>query len=199
MFQTRHSLSQSKRMINSLMRQNGVQRLCAYVWLRIKRRPGDPKFVARGMAVGMAVNFIPGIGIHLPIGLATCYLLKADYIAFFVGSSLANFATLPFFWLMMYRVGAVVIGRLPQNDGHIAKLSWDLLVNNPLEVLLPMCVGGLILGVAASTISYYMTYYAVKTYRQQRAVRSSQKLEDIAKAAAYGMVEDLQSHEPKND
>lgn len=199
MFKTRAAHSNTKRIINLVNKKNGISRLFSYVWLRIKRRPGDPKFVALGMAIGMAVNFIPGIGIHLPVGLFFCYMLRADYLAFLVGSSLANFATLPLFWLMTYRVGVAVIGRMPQHDGHIEKLSWDLLIDNPLGVFLPMCVGGFILGMVASIISYYITYYAVKTYQTQRAKHSSQKLEDIAQVAAYGMVEDPQVNEKQDN
>ena len=90
----------------------------------------------------------------------------------------------PFIWLTTFNIGHLILGT-EDKAGDLPELSLRLFVDAPistlLPVILPMAVGGLVIGIVMGVATYYPSLWAVQFYQKRRRV----KLER-AQAAADG-------------
>lgn len=181
MFVRREKLSSSKKLKLALSpSKKGFKRSLHYLLWRIKRLPGTPEYIARGFAIGVAVNFWPVLFTHLVIGYVTARLLKGDVLAMFIGTMLGNPWTFAMVYPVMYKIGKVLLGMNPHHHADkvgsletiwemIANVhSWQGFVTLVQEVFLPLGLGGFLLGLPCTMASYYLVRNMVRVYRAQR-------------------------------
>lgn len=153
----------------------GWKALGRYFLLKLRRSASDPHRVAMGMAIGMWANFlpVPGLGSGLSIGLA--WLMRANMMAAFLGQLVGNAWTMPIIWWICYKTGLLVFpltdnsigfGQLMANfNTEYVLENWRLLARS---VLLPIGVGGQILGIPLAIISYWLTHWEVRRFWAHR-------------------------------
>lgn len=152
------------------------RRIRSYYAHRMGRLPGTPYFIASGFASGAAVSFTPFLGFHILLGGLACWLLRGSFVAMLIGTVVGNPWTFPLIWLLIYYTGhwLMVICRLETGlatEGMPSELSFQMLRENPLELLLPMSVGCLPYVVLAWFASFYAVRRVVSGYRALRAER----------------------------
>jgi uncharacterized protein (DUF2062 family) len=165
----------------------GYRALCRWLLLKIIRQTQDEHKVALGAAIGMWVNFLPlpGLGGLSSIGLA--WALRANIPAAFIAQWPSNPWTFPLIWWVSYVFGRLII---PMPEGSISfgtlmhNFSWNYLGENWLAlmqgVMLPMTVGGQVLGIVLGIITYRIMYRQVGLFWDRRRARHA------ALAAAQG-------------
>lgn len=157
----------------------GWRRLIVYYRHRMGRLPGTAYFIAGGFAIGFGVSFTPFIGFHLLLGLALCWALRASVMGMVVGTVMGgNPWTFPFIWVGTYKLGLLLLGGQaggdlppPQHSGF----SFAALMDKPMELLLPMTLGSLPLGLAAALASFYAVRHAVRQYKQGARVKAPRR------------------------
>ena len=153
----------------------GILRLVTYYKYRIARLPGTPYYIAAGFATGVAVSFTPFVGIHTVIALLIAWLLRGSLIAVFLGIVVAgNPWILPFIWLSTYKLGQWMLGNTETRAATKAlhhQFTFSDLLSKPMELLLPMSLGCVPLGVAAWFISFYVVSNIVKRSKDARMER----------------------------
>mgnify|MGYP000919390923 CR=1 FL=1 len=174
LFRSREKPSLTERLRLAVWPRRSWSRSARYYRERIVRLSGSPHAVALGFASGVGVAFTPFFGIHVIMGVALAFVLRANLIAAALGTAVANPVTVPLIWAATYKLGSVIIGQPPVHDhSHmhegLALRSLDLL----WPVLKPMLAGALPLGLLAATIAYFLVFSAVRAFRAVRRSRTA--------------------------
>ena len=164
-----------------------------YILLKLRRSASDPHRVAMGVAIGMWANFLPLPGLGSSLSISFAYLLRANMLAAFIGQLVGNAWTMPIIWWVSYKVGLVVFpltdnsigfGELMRNFNITYVLeNWRILARS---VMLPVAMGGQILGVPLAVISYWVTHWEVKRFWTHRRQLKEARLPAQFKADIHG-------------
>jgi len=160
--------------------QKGWKRAFHYVLLRLKRLQGTPEYIARGFAIGVAINYWPILFTHLIFGFILCRMLKGNLISMFIGTLLGNPWTFAIVYPLSYKLGKVFLGLRPSHNltsldsaeeiwSRIWPVhSWDQLEIAFQDVILPMIIGGGLLAIPSALVGFYVVRNAIRVYRAQR-------------------------------
>lgn len=152
----------------------GWRRAIRYIMLRVQRMQGTPHAIAAGLASGAAVSFTPFMGFHVVTGMLIAILLRGSVIAAVFGTLIGNPWTFPLIWFGSYKLGLVVLD-IPVSDRLPEHLSLVYIFDHPAQILLPMSVGGMLLGFVAWIFTYYLARDLIVYYRKQRMRRLTRK------------------------
>ena len=181
----RSKIPLSRRIFNFFWPERGWRRLLSYYGHRLSRFSGSPHKVALGFAIGMSQSCSPLVGIHAPMAVGIAWTLGGNMIAAGLGSLvLGNPVIMPFMLGLSF-----YIGRHLTNLGHhtgvsMDHLGWADLIHKPLDILLPLTVGWLLLGMLLGLASYGPVKYLVTEMRAHRAARLAERREARAHAEA---------------
>lgn len=186
MFKRRKPLTKLQHIRELCWPSMGWRRSFRYVWLRIVRLSDSTHSISKGLAIGVAVAFNPLIGTHFVQSVLFAWLLRANVLCALVGTMAGNPWTYPFMWwagikfgsYLFYMIGLRASETLPHHlDFHVL---WDMLLHQPLRVLLPWTIGGFVLGFLSMPFTYLASYKLVKV---GKAARTKAKLYKIHKVA----------------
>lgn len=162
-----------------------------YIVLRLKRRPGSPEYIAKGFAIGVAINFWPILFTHFICGFVICRLIAADILAMFIGTMLGNPWTFAIVYPLMYKLGKTLLGMRPRHRAEsldsieeVWAQIWPIKSLDNLyfafhEIILPMMLGGFLLALPAGILGYYIARNAVRVYQAQRRRSLTRKFDDL--------------------
>ena len=201
MFRRRKPLSVFNQLRAVLWPARGFRRLFSYLFQRIIRLPGTPISIASGFASGVAASFTPFIGFHFLIGGAFAMLLRGNVLASAIGTFFGNPWTFIPIWLADYKVGLGVLHAMGYGD-NLRALTIDelgVILSSVLQfmslsgnvssselfvkveyVLMPMLIGGIVLGIIAWFVSFLLSLWAVKGWRIHRAKRLLKMVQNSA-------------------
>jgi uncharacterized protein (DUF2062 family) len=152
-------------------------------WL-IKLR-GSPEAIALGVAIGVFVAFTPTIGFQTVIALILATFLNANRPAAMVLVWITNPLTIPPCFAFTYWVGSLIWpGPSPASVSQVIRGSvaavarhdfWEMydqfatFVGMGRDVLIPLLVGGVVVGVTVGSVAYFLTLRSIRGYRRHRA------------------------------
>ncbi|WP_170984201.1 DUF2062 domain-containing protein [Rhodoligotrophos defluvii] len=161
--------------------RSGWRRALTYLWYRIVRISGTPHRIAVGIASGVFVSFTPFIGLHFLLAALIALALKGNVLASAIGTVVGNPLTFPLIWMTSYNIGMKLLGRTPSKavaDTSPPDLSvmllepsdhaWGRLWAVLEPMLLPMTIGGALLGLVFAAISYYIARIGIEAYQSRR-------------------------------
>lgn len=183
MFKRRQPLPALRRAAEILWPKGGWRRSSAYVAHRLRRLPGTPYRIAAGFASGAAISFTPFIGLHFILAAVIALVLRGNLLAAAIGTVVGNPWTFPFIWLWIYSLGTWLIG----SDGLTALpqgLSLEYIFENPLNVLLPMTVGGVPTAILAWFVFFWPIQRTVDQYQKARRRRTLRRLRRLRSSSA---------------
>jgi len=201
MFRRRKPLSVFNQLRAVLWPARGFRRLFSYLFQRIIRLPGTPVSIASGFASGVAASFTPFIGFHFLIGGAFAMLLRGNVLASVIGTFFGNPWTFIPIWLADYKVGLGVLRAMGYGD-KLRALTIDefgVVLSSVLQfmslsgnvssselfvkiehILMPMLIGGVVLGIIAWLVSFLLSLWAVRVWRNHRAKRLYKMVQNSA-------------------
>jgi uncharacterized protein len=136
-----------------------------------------PHRLALGVAIGVFVTFTPTIGFQMMLVLFLAWLFRANKAVGLPVVWLSNPATLvPIYW-PCYQLGRWLLQAPP-----IRAAWWNSITHPPAgwaervefywtrftEVFWPLWVGGIVIGLSAAYLTYYVVYFVLCSYRMQR-------------------------------
>ena len=149
-----------------------IKRTIRYQWIKFKRLQGDPRKLAWGMALGVFVGITPTVPFHSATVLVLAPLLGISPVTAYLGIWIMNPVTIAPLYVAAYKVGQFVLFR---GEPLCLPATFDL--NSTLHLLwrggLALQVGGLIIAVPPTIISYFLTLWAVQRYRQHKARKAA--------------------------
>jgi uncharacterized protein (DUF2062 family) len=141
-----------------------------------------PERTALAFSIGVSIAFSPLLGLHTILATLLAFLFRLNKVAIYAGTFVNNpFLTLVPIILASYAVGAFILGRplsLPPEDLLLLKephlltgAYWRHLFQNSWNVLLPFAIGGGVLSVVCSLVTYPLT---LRLLRARKARRKSE-------------------------
>lgn len=152
----------------------GLRRWAQYIWYRIHRIQDTPHKIAIGLAVGVFVTFTPYMGLHFILAAICAWMFGGSIIASAIGTFIGNPFTFPFIWLMTYNLGNTLIG-VDTTEEFTYELTFSTIFHHPGyffdHLLLPMTLGGLIIGAIVGMMFYWPVLRFVQSYQERRRAR----------------------------
>lgn len=179
LFRRRKKADFSERLRTFFWPRRSFLRSAQYFAKRVLRLSATPHAIAAGVAAGVFASFTPFIGFHFIIAAALAWLIAGNLLASALGTAVGNPLTFPFIWAATYKLGqAISDGGFDHVHKHInlVKLFGDLEFSQLWQpVLKPMVVGAVPLGLAFAAGFYFLTRWAVATFREQRRKRLAER------------------------
>lgn len=139
-----------------------------------------PEAIARGMAIGLLITFTPTVGIQIPLAILFATLFNANRLSAILPVWLTNVFTVPPTYAFTYWIGVHFTGGPRLTFGEVlAKFSHKVdkhfffelhkhfveFLKVSRDLLVPMTIGGLIVGGIAAAIGYPLTLRWVRRRR----------------------------------
>jgi len=142
-----------------------IRRQLKLYYLKIVRLRETPEEISRGMALGLFIGMTPTMGFQMPIALAASTIFKENKIASVLGVWITNPLTAPAIYFFNYKIGALVMGK---DAAFPASTGLETLVSMGADIVLPLWLGGFIVGTIVGVAGYFGTLRAVRVYRAKR-------------------------------
>ena len=158
-----------------------------YVKKRVLRLKATPHAIAAGFAAGVFASFTPLMGFHFILAAFMAWLTRGSIIASAFGTFIGNPLTFPIIWGATYGIGSKILG---SNGAHHAAthlydhLSWSTFSLKALwTLILPMGIGGVILGSIGWVLFYFPIKAAIAGYQNRRSARIAARADATTQAA----------------
>lgn len=192
--------------LEALWPRGGWLRAARYVQHRMRRLPGTPEQIARGIMAGAFTVFTPYFGLHFVISALLAKAMRGSIIAALLATFLGNPLTYVPIAIISLQTGHFLLGSRPTSEvnsnlfSRFGRASADLWHNflaiftddvaewHDLQVfwdtvVWPWTVGGLIPGMIAGVISYYVSVPVIRAYQKSRTERLRKKMEKLRRQA----------------
>lgn len=207
-FKRRDRQSFWRRSFELLWPRGGWGRAFQYVKHRVRRLPDSPERIARGIWAGVFTTFTPFYGFHFFIAAFIAFIMRGNILAALMATFFGNPLTYVPIGVIALQTGHWLLGQemdeadettfagafvdagrdLTHNffamfDEETA--DWAGLTTFFNEVFFPYLVGGIVPGIIAATICYYLSAPVIRAYQARRKGAIKAKLDALkAKAAA---------------
>ena len=184
--------------------RGGWGRAFEYVKHRVRRLPDTPEKISRGIWAGVFTTFTPFYGLHFLVAVLIARVMRGNILASLLGTFFGNPLTYLPIAVASLSTGHFLLGSRPEKavdrslGGKFAGAGADLWNNfealfTPAhadwhklglfydDVFFPYLVGGLIPGVVAATVSYYLCLPLISVYQKRRRKRLQAKLDQLRK------------------
>ena len=202
-FRRRRKRPISQTLRHYLWPKTGWVRSVKYVAYRLRRLKGSANSIAVGVAWGIAVSFTPFYFLHIGIAVVGSWFMGGSLLAAAIGTLFLNPLTFPFISLLTYSIGSyflapsasfegmgvVSIGYIFDNlSASLEGMSFEgmgvvfiigYIFDKFLEILmpflLPMAVGGILVGIASWIVVFLSVRMLVSRYRELRIEKRRRK------------------------
>jgi uncharacterized protein (DUF2062 family) len=184
----------------------GWGRAVQYIRHRVNRLPDPPERIARGIFAGVFVTFTPLYGLHFLLAFIVAKLVRGNVLAALMSTFFGNPLTYVPIAVVSLKLGDLFLGSEPRQEmGHgvmrsflrasddlwenfLALFShreahWDRLIEFFYEVFLPFLVGGILPGLIAGAIAYYLSVPVIRAYQKRRTNRLRKRIKKRRKKA----------------
>jgi uncharacterized protein (DUF2062 family) len=184
--------------------RGGWLRAARYVRHRLHRLPDPPHRIARGIWAGVFTTFTPFYGLHFFVAAIIARLMQGNIIAALLATFFGNPLTYVPIGIISLKTGHWLLGsRLDPGahrslGGKFADAGSDLWNNLTApftgvtpdwtglsvfydQVFFPYMIGGIIPGIIAASVCYYVTLPLIQAYQNRRKGRLKAKLASLRK------------------
>lgn len=153
---------------------NGSKRWVKYWYLRTMRQNSSPKNLATALALGMFIGALPIIPFQSVVVIALAFVLRVNKLAAWLATCYSNAATMVPFYYFLFVIGK---GITPFDDVVFdpSNLEMEQLIHSGWKVFIVMFSGGLAFGIPATILTYFLSLFVIRRYRQRRALRILRK------------------------
>lgn len=202
MFKRRDSRSILRIVAEVFWPRGGWVRAAHYVKHRMRRLPGTPEQIARGVFAGVFTVFTPFFGLHFVVAALLAKVLRGSILAALLATFLGNPLTyIPIAWISL-RIGHWMLGtsmRGALDDSIFTKFAaaagdlwhnfiaiftperahWTELARFYHDVFFPWMVGAIVPGILCGTLCYYLSVPVIHAYQKRRTARLRKKMEKL--------------------
>jgi hypothetical protein len=184
--------------------RGGWLRAAHYVKHRLRRLPDPPEKIARGIFAGVFTTFTPFYGMHFIVAGLLALIMRGNIIASLLGTFFGNPLTYVPIGVVSMKTGYWLLGldhadRVHSSIGRKfyeagrdlsdnfiaiftdATTDWHDLSVFYHEVFFPYLIGGIIPGIVAGLICYYLSVPLIRAYQNRRKGAIKAKLASLKK------------------
>ena len=171
--------------------RGGWTRAFHYVKHRVNRLPDTPEKIARGIWAGVFTTFTPFYGLHFFIAAGISVIMRGNVLASLLATFFGNPLTSVPIAVVSLQTGHFLLGTkiaegsrdsLAHNFSAAAHDLWHNFISvftgrTPEwsglarfwdEVFFPYMIGGILPGVVAATVCYYLSVPIIRAYQNRR-------------------------------
>jgi len=184
--------------------RGGWVRAFEYVKHRVRRLPDTPEKIARGIWAGVFTTFTPLFGFHFIVAWIIARIMRGNILAALLATFFGNPLTYVPIAATSLWFGHRILGGRPHDGIEVSlaakfagagedlwynfmaifspeKMDWHRLSLFYDEVFLPFLIGGIIPGIIAGTIAYYLSVPVIRVYQNRRRKSLQAKLSQLRK------------------
>ncbi len=140
------------------MGKQSIFRKIKLFFIKLTRARASTEEISWGAAIGTFISVFPTFGFGMPFVILLTKFFKFNLIAALALSVVSNPFTSPFFMVLSYKIGSIVLGR--KIDYNIE--NWKENLGDAGIVLL---IGAIIVSGSLSVLAYCFTEFIVKRCR----------------------------------
>lgn len=171
--------------------RGGWVRAFEYVKHRVRRLPDTPEKIARGIFAGVWTTFTPFFGLHFVVAFVLAKMMRGNILAALLATFFGNPLTYVPIAAVSLQTGHFLLGRRPNDDIHsslaenfagaggdlwhnfLALFSTETMDWHGLrifydEVFFPFMIGGIVPGLIAGLVAYYLSVPVIRVYQNRR-------------------------------
>lgn len=187
--------------------RGGWVRAFEYVKHRVRRLPDTPEKIARGIFAGVWTTFTPFFGFHFIVALVLAKIMRGNILAALLATFFGNPLTYVPIAAVSLETGHFLLGTRPRQGSDLSlgekfggawsdlwhnfmamfspeRADWAGLAIFYREVFFPFMIGGIIPGIVAGGIAYYLSVPVIQVYQNSRRKKLRAKLDSLRKPAA---------------
>lgn len=187
--------------------RGGWLRAGSYVWHRLTRLPDPPHRIARGVWAGVFISFTPLFGFHFFGAALIAFLMRGNILASILATFFGNPVTFPLIAFGSVSLGHVLLGtgqeavppsEILQSFAYAGGEIWDNILaiftadhanwghlrHFYYGLFKPYLIGGIIPGIIAATVCYYISLPMIGAYQALRLKRRRARAEKLRALAA---------------
>ncbi|NKX43016.1 DUF2062 domain-containing protein [Roseicyclus persicicus] len=210
-FKRRDSRSIPRVVAEAFWPRGGWVRAAHYVKHRMRRLPGTPEQIARGIFAGAFTVFTPFFGLHFVVAGLLAWVMRGSILAALLATFLGNPLTYVPIALISLQVGHWMLGtqmRGSLDESVFSKFGaaagdlwhnfvamftpetahWDELYRFHHDVFFPWMVGSIIPGLICGAVCYYLSVPVIRAYQKRRTARLKKKMEKLRDQAGAAAV-----------
>lgn len=149
-----------------------------HTYARFLKMRGEPREIALGFALGIMVGMSPFLGFHTIIAVFLAALFKWNKLTAAVAVFVTNPFTAPVIYPVTYYVGKSVLGvsnNFPDLEKFLSISSAIEFIKHSPMILIDLTVGGIIIGLPLSIVSYWIVLTTIENYRKRIKPKLSEK------------------------
>lgn len=166
-----------------------------FVKFRVLHINDSPQRIARGIATGFFVAYLPVFGLHMLLALLLAQLIRANKAIAVMAVWICNPLTFVMIYYPCYRLGHLLLPFI-RNKPQVELDQLQTLIDQVFsikymlvhfftagywkqvwavftEIGLETCIGGIILGLIVAVTGYWIAYYFVIGYRTRKKNRKN--------------------------
>ncbi|MFA7229964.1 MAG: DUF2062 domain-containing protein [Victivallaceae bacterium] len=155
----------------------------AYYYYKLVKQSGEPEYLARGVAIGLAVGFFIPFGLQLAVAIPLSFLFKAAKIPAIAFTFVTNQLTIFFIYPIQCFVGGYLIAN-PFEYAEIREMFVEVLKKQSFEELFALggqivtafFAGGALFALMSAIPGYFIALWMVKRHRLHKEEKRQQKL-----------------------
>jgi uncharacterized protein len=152
-------------------------------WARDLAGIDDPPHkIAMGLALGIFIGFLPIMGIQMAVVLPFALLFRGNKMSAMAGVWISNPITIVPLYYFIYAVGLLFTPyhHLAWADfvAVFSGITATKFLNLGGQIVVPMFVGGAIVGLVAAIPTYFVTRRMVNSHRARRERKKAAKTPD---------------------
>lgn len=194
--------------LEALWPRGGWGRAARYVQLRLNRLPDPPERIARGIFAGVFTTFTPFYGLHFVFAAILSWIMRGNMLAAILSTFFGNPLTYVPIGVIAMKTGYGLLGlKASEDHGSIGKkfvkagedlwhnfyalfgpdrADWNHLSIFYDEVFFPYMIGGIIPGIVAGSIAYYVSLPLITAFQNRRKGAIKAKLAELKKKKKLG-------------
>ena len=134
------------------------------------RQNSSPKNLAAACALGMFIGAMPIIPFQSVVVIALAFVMRVNKLAAWLATCYSNALTMVPFYYFLYVLGEAVtpFDNVAFNPNQ---LEMTQLINAGWQAFVVMFAGGLAFGIPATVVTYFVSLFVIRRYRERRTIR----------------------------
>lgn len=124
--------------------------------MQLMKKGLSPDEIARGIAAGVFIAFIPFFGTHTITAIGAAQVLRLNTLIVILGTQISNPLSFPFQIILSAEIGSLLL------KGQLIKMNYSESVSLLHHYLPPILLGSLVLSVVASVFSFFLIRFLLK-------------------------------------
>lgn len=146
-----------------------LRRWTRFQYLRLMRQPASAHSLAVGLAAGVFAGLLPIIPFQMAVAVALALPVRGSKVAAALGTWISNPLNVIPLYALMYWVGGLFVTTDAAFDP--VRLAMRDMLTMGADFFLVMCLGGVVMGIPASCITYVLAFRGVNAYRHRRMIK----------------------------